>query len=417
MNLFQRVHARRRSTRILAVVGAASLILAACGTSSGTSGSSISTSSGSSTSTSGSSASSTSASGSPSTSGGGGGQSSSMIAAAKASVAKAEQAPTQISETTPLSKTPPRGKLIAFIGGATPPDDEANAGIEGAAKLLGWNTKRLTFDAANISTFNTALLQALTLHADYVVDSGITMDQISKSTLAQYKAANVPILAYNVTPIVQSAPYVSLVGGRNAFLGGGSVLADYFVADSNGAGKALNVNITAYPILTAYADSFDQQVKATCPSCSTVRKSVTFSDLVNGKIATNVISALRADRSIKYVVFDASSEISGLDSALTAAGITDVKLLGFGIDPTTVKSIKSGAAKAFVAYNFRYNGWAAVDSAARLSVGDPGVNPKSVSPSWLITSGNVGAVPSNALFQGPSDALKQFAALWHVPAS
>lgn len=340
-----------------------------------------------------------------------------VLAAAQAAVDEAVQVPTEISETTPLPSVPESGKLIVYVGGATPPEQEELQGIQEAAALLGWEVKSYSFDASDISTFDTALQQALREKPDYVVESGISVDLFSRSTVEDYKEAGVPILTINVTPIPTEEPFVPVYGGTNAFLHGGDVLADYFIADSQGQGKVLNVNITAYAILTAFSDRFDEKVAETCPTCTTVKLPQTFGDLINGSIPANVVSQLRADPSIKYVLFDNSAEANGLDAALDAAGLDDITAIGFAIDPSTVDSIESGgAAKAFMAYNFRYNGWAAVDAAARLSLGEPATNPESIAPTLLVTAENTDALSPDALFRGPDDALAQFAELWGVAA-
>ena len=340
-----------------------------------------------------------------------------VLAAATASVEEATTVPVKISETTPLGSVPPKDKVVVFVGGTSTPDAEALEGVQDAAALLGWQTKSFSFDAADISTFDTAMQQALRESPDYVVESGIGEDLFSKSTVDDYRDAKVPILAINVTPIPTEAPFVPVYGGTNAFLRGGEVLADWFVADSKGTGKVLNVNITSYPILTAFSDRFDEQVKSTCPSCTTTKLPQTFSDLVNGSIPANVVSQLRSDPSIKYVVFDNSAETNGLDAALGAAGLTDVKAIGFAIDPSTIASIDAGkSAKAFMAYNFRYNGWASVDTAARLAIDETATNPDSVAPTLLVTAENSSALSADALFRGPEDGLEQFAKLWGVHA-
>ncbi|MEV5409678.1 hypothetical protein AB0K60_12680 [Thermopolyspora sp. NPDC052614] len=177
------------------------------------------------------------------------------------------------------------------------------------------------------------------------------------------------------------------------------------------------INITTYATLTLFTDNFADHVAKTCPSCTTETIPVTISDALNGKLTTNVISKLRADRSIKYAVFDNSGEINGFDAALKAAGLTDVKVIGHSIDPVTVKSIESGQAKAFVAYDFRYAGLDSIDAAVRHSVGDETSNPKSSTPIQLITKDNLGELPADALFRRPDDALEQFKKLWLVAGS
>ena len=336
------------------------------------------------------------------------------IAAATASAQQAEEAPTAIAQTVPLSKKPPTGKLIAFLQDPAPPSVEQFAGLTDAAAAVGWRAESVKFNPADLATFNAGLLQALSMGADYVVNSGVPESQISKSTVERFKSAGVPIVVLDTTPVPQTETLLGDSGGESSRVRAGAQLADWFVADSQGTGSAVVVNITTYPTLTLFAESLEDQVEKTCPSCKTTPLKQTFDDALNGNLTANVVAKLRSDRTIKYAVFDNSAEIAGLDPALKAAGLDDIKLIGHSIDPTTVQSMQSGQAKTFMAYNFRYGGWRAMDIALRHSVGDPTEDPDAVTPYQLMTKDNVGQLPPEALFRAPDDSLEQFKKLWLV---
>ncbi|SFK07398.1 ABC-type sugar transport system, substrate-binding protein, contains N-terminal xre family HTH domain [Amycolatopsis sacchari] len=343
--------------------------------------------------------------------------SSAAIEGAQATVREAEKVPTTISATTPLTKRPPTGKSIVFLQDGTQPSVEIYGGIQEAAEALGWTARSIKFDPADLSTLNAGLLQALTTGADYVVDSGFPESQLSTSTVAKFKAAGVPIIVVGTTPVPETDTLLGDYSDQNHYVLAGKQLADWFVTDADGQGTALVVNLTTYPSLTLFTDSFSAEVAKICPSCRTDTIKSTIGDALKGTLTAQVIAKLRADRSIKYAVFDNSGEIAGLDAQLKTAGRTDVKVIGHGIDPVTLKSLESGQAKAFIAYNFRYSGWAATDIAARKSVGDPVANPKSVQPSQLITSATANQLPANAIFREPADGLQQFKKLWLVSGS
>jgi ribose transport system substrate-binding protein len=345
------------------------------------------------------------------------GASSTALAGAQTVVTEAEKVPTTISATTPLTKRPPTGKSIVFLQDGTQPSGEIFGGIQEAAQTVGWTASSIKFDPSDLSTLNAGLLQALTTGADYVVDSGFPESQLSKSTVAKFKAAGVPIIVVGTTPVPETDTLLGDSSDQNHYVLAGKQLADWFIVDSQGNGKAVVVNLTTYPSLTLFTDNFSAEAAKICPSCKTDTVKSTIGDALKGTLTTQVIAKLRADRSIKYAVFDNSGEIAGLDAQLKTAGLTDVKVIGHGIDPVALKSLESGQAKAFIAYNFRYAGWAAMDIAVRKSVGDPVGNPKSVQPSQLITSATASQLPADAVFRAPADGLQQFAKLWLVSGS
>lgn len=344
--------------------------------------------------------------------------SSGAAAAAKAAVKAAEQEPTTIAATKPLSKAPPRDKLVVFLNGGGTNNDETLGGLTQGAEVYGWTIKSLTINPGDISTVNTGLLQALTLKADYVVLPGFPEAQLSKSTLAKFKDAGVKIIIPSTTPVPRTETLLGLSADTNSRILAGKQLADWFVDDSKGKGKAVIFNVTTYPNLTVFVKSFEDQVKKTCPACRTKTVSVTFGDVVSGALPPKVVSELRTDRSFEYAVFDNSLEITGLDPALQAAGLTKIKVIGHSMDPVTVKSLTSGQAKAFIAISFRYAGLDSMDTAYRDSVGDSTAQtPDMTVPSRLITKANVDQVPADGNFQAPKDALEQFTKLWLAPSA
>ena len=345
---------------------------------------------------------------------GGGEVSADALAEAQAAAQEAMQAPTEIPVTTPLSAKPPTGKLIVYLRDPAPASAEIWDGLQQAATAVGWRSEAVKFDPTDLSSFNAGLLQALSMGADYVVDAGIPESQLSRSTVAKFEEAGVPLVVVGTTPVPHTDTLLGDHSDENARVLNGQQLADWFVADSQGEGKAAVVNITTYPTLTLFADSFAEHVSETCPDCEIDPIKVTFGDALDGTLTSSVIAKLRADRSIKYAVFDNSAEIFGLDAQLKAAGLDDVKVIGHSIDPTTVESFAKGQAEAFVAYDFSYTGLAAVDVAVRHSVGDEPGDRDAAQPSQLITSDNIDSLPPTAIFRGPADALEQFKQLWLV---
>ena len=113
----------------------------------------------------------------------------------------------------------------------------------------------------------------------------------------------------------------------------GKVLADFFIADSNGKGNIVIEHVPAYPILDGFTDGFQAEVKELCPDCKVKIQEITIPDLVAGKVPSVMVSALRSNPDANYVGFDVGPFATGIDAALASAGLSNkVKIIGEAAD-------------------------------------------------------------------------------------
>ena len=381
------VQRRNRRTRHLLTVSGAALVaatLAACGSSSGSSAPSSSTQ----------------------TAGTG------THAALQAVVDKAMVAPTSIPLTTPLKSAPPKGMTIVYLQCEVSQCKEGGEGVQQATSTLGWTLKTIPFKSTDPATLASAFQQALQLKPFAVVIAGVP-EVLWKNQEAAYKEAGIPIIPFFVGPIDLSSTVIANIGNLNDNGYFGKVLADWFIADSQGTGRALVANVPAYQVLTSVSDAFEKEVASQCAACKLTKLDVTATQLGTGAFSSVIISALQKDPSIKYVMATDGVFIDPLPAALAGAGLGGtVKVIAQGGDAQNIIDLKAGRLSALTGLPTIYAGWISLDVAIRhyegMSMpsdgGDGGV------PTQLLTKASVGSV--TGVFELPTDFRDQIKKLW-----
>jgi ribose transport system substrate-binding protein len=150
----------------------------------------------------------------------------------------------------------------------------------------------------------------------------------------------------------------------------GPLMADWAIADSNGAANILVVSIPDFAVLKAETDAYAAQVAKNCANCNVTELNVTLDDLIGGKVPAAVASALQADSSINYVFNSFGDLPGGVTAALKSAGL-DEGITVYGQDFSTIdlQEIVDGTMGAWSTDPKGYAGWLMVDAAARHSVG------------------------------------------------
>jgi ribose transport system substrate-binding protein len=337
-----------------------------------------------------------------------------FVAAARAAAAVAQKPPTKINQTVPLAKAPAKGKTFIYLQNITPADTTTAAAVKRAVLAAGWKYDVLTWDPANLATLQAAYTQALQKGANYVGTDGAAETWISPSVIKAYRKAKAHIIMAGYGPIentdVVNTDPSSAISRKVA----GKLLADWFIADSGGKGSALVSSFASYPILVAMVDGFKAEVAAKCPGCKVKVHKFTPADLAK-QLAT-LTSDLRANSSLKYLLFDYAGFGAGVDSALKAAKLGYVKIGGVGTLPTTADALRSGAETAWVAYSWAYSGYALADVAFRLDQNmTAGLKEIRTMPVQLLTKKSIGNQKGD--WEQPVNTLQQFQKLWHVGAS
>jgi ribose transport system substrate-binding protein len=384
---------RARGFAVIVGMVAVALALTACGSSSSSTSSDAPASSGS------------TATNAAASSGSG------SVSAAAAALAPYKSLPTTINITTPLNSAPPKGKTIVMLGTNNPSNVIIQQGMAKLAKTAGWNFSVVSYDPANPGTFTQAETTALSKHPQYLVEAGLPL---TAAQLAMAKNAGAKWILDSVYPVQVKDPVIGQVDAyaQDALMG--KIIADYFISDSGGKGNAVIEHIPSYPILDGFTTGFGNEVKAKCPDCKTSTTNITIPDLVAGKAGSELVSALRSDSGANYLVFDDGPFADGITSALSAAGLSKVKVIGEAADQAGLAALKNGTEAAWTGFDPGYQALENMDIAFRDSEGATiPVDQEAQQPTQLLTKDTIGSTTN---WSAPADAETQFLKLWHLSA-
>jgi ribose transport system substrate-binding protein len=344
------------------------------------------------------------------------GASSGDVSAAQAIVDNFSKTPTSIPLTTPLKSKPPSQVTVVWMQCKLPQCIQIGQGVGPAAKALGWNLKVISYDSANPANLVSGMQQALQYRPSAVINSGLP-EATWASVLPAYKAANVPIITSDIGPQVVGFPVIANLYGTADTENNAQAIGNWFIADSGGNGKALLVDVPSFPVLHAFSESFKNVVSRGCGGCTVSTLSATIPDVEGGQLNAEITSALRKDPSIKYLVVCDAAFIDTLPSSMSAAGLSGtVKIAGAWGDKVTEGYLATGQMQAFTGFATEYQGWQAIDAAARYLEGAPGTVLSDPSdgglPIQLLTKDSL-QTPSDS-YNYPSNFADEFLKLWHV---
>lgn len=369
----------RNALRRGAVGGAAAvaalLALAACGSSSSSSSSS-SASAPASAAASASGAASASAPAS-SASAAAGGDAAALVAKMSAGAFSAPA-----GDPLPIQKG--KSLFIVSCGQSLVVCSEPVQGVVDAAQAAGWTTK--IYDTqTDPAKFGAGVSQGIAAKPDAIVLMSIDCS-LAKSPVQQAIDAGIQIMTMQSIDCNDAAGdgSAALYTGREPLISGYNSFADWqramsgdrlaWVAEQTG-GKAniLLLNEPEYPIYQAITQGAEAGIKQYCPDCTVTSMDFSFAD-AGAKFQQKVQQALLQNPDTNVILApDDSTVLSGVSAAVTQAGKTDsVKVVGFGGDPASIDLIRTnGGQNMTLANDFRWWGWAAVDSLNSLFQGKP----------------------------------------------
>ena len=375
----------RRAGVLLAV--AAALSLAACSSSS-------STSSGSTSATSGSG--------------------SGLSAADQAGLTKAEALvaaqtvrPTSITDTVKVTKPIPSGLTIDFVPCGSPECLLEGAIVKQAASLVGWKTDVLTNDGTPQGD-KAAFAQVVRNKAAAVLYTAIPASTFASDVPAM-KANGTFVSTCCVTDAVGPSTGIGYeIDGPSQVGPVGGSQAAWIAADSKDKADSVFVNIPAFSILATQATDFMSGMKTYCPTCKTSEINIALANLASAP--DTIVSYLRANPSVNYVVASTDAITLGLPEALKAAGLTNVKIVGQGATPTNIQYLHSGEEAADAAFPYYEVMYAMVNSAIQDKAGMP-VAASVAPPKWLLTPTNAPNTTAQ-VFPVVTSYESQYEALW-----
>jgi ABC-type sugar transport system substrate-binding protein len=328
------------------------------------------------------------------------------VAQARAILAAASKRPTSIGLTAAVGRKIPTGKKIVYISCATISACTAHIKYIGdAAKKLGWSASMITTDGSPQQQ-QAAFESALRSGASGIILTGFVRANL-ETQVQEAKAKGVPVsVCCSTDPIGNGVIYNTSTVSQNGRIG--KYLAAKVVADTNGKASVLYVNVSAFPILAAVGTSFEQWLGKLCTSCKYDSIDIALSALGKG-VPDTVVSYIRAHPDTNYVVLSESGSLApGLSAALSAAGLSKVKIIGQGPGIAEFQEIRSGSFEGGVPFDFQEIDWMMVDAIVRYQAHAP--VKLTAPPLWFITKQNV--PQTTGLFPIVPNYKAQFLKLW-----
>jgi hypothetical protein len=315
---------------------------------------------------------------------------------------------------TKLPKAPPKGKVVVYLGTSEVSNAEVASAVKQVAALAGWKYHFVSYDAANPATFISAMNTAVAEHANYVMEAGTPLPSAVINTA---KAHHIKIALDAVYPGSVSGPVIDISDGHAQDDLMGRMVADEFIVDSGGKGKAVEEAVPQYPILTAFSQGFQSQVRADCPKCKISVANVSIPQLQAGQLNSVVVGAVRSHPGYNYLVSDDGPFFEAIVSALSAQGIHGEKILGEAGDAAGITGIKNGTELAWTGYSVVFAAWEMMDAAFHNAEGKPVPAADATQPTQMITKSNAGGISLNPNIGGwnyPTNGLQQLERLWHL---
>jgi ribose transport system substrate-binding protein len=330
------------------------------------------------------------------------------VTAAKQLTDTSATRPTQITQAKPIDKPIPTGKKITFISCGVEACAVQGPILADGAKMLGWSVKQVGTDGSPEKVQN-AFQAAIRGGANAVIIDAADKDALA-GPISAAKAKGVEVVT--CCSLAQQGKDVLFNTGtpeQNAPIG--KMLAGKVVADSAGKANSLYVNVSAFAILAAVGQTFEQEYKRLCADCGFGKIDIPLTSL--GKDAPDrIVSYLRSHPKVNYIVLSESGSLGpGLPAALQAAGLADkVKIVGQGGNQQVYQDVSSGKIAAVTPSSLYGYDYSMLDALARKWAGVP---VQQTSPEfWLMTKENMPSSINGPAFPIVQDYKNQWAKLW-----
>lgn len=198
----------------------------------------------------------------------------------------------------------------------------------------------------------------------------------------------------------------------------GAMIAQWFVADSEGQGKALIMSSDDNSSSPDVWGAMEAEIERLCPDCEYSREDSTVPEWGDGTLQNRAKALLQADPEITHIlaVFDAMT--LAIEPALVELGMEgDVKVAGFNGTPAVLANVQAGTAvKVDVGNPNMWFSAGAVDAVYSVLQGEEPIEDAGV-PFRMFWSDNVGDIDTSQ--EDPVDwygidPLAEYRALWGI---
>ena len=293
-----------------------------------------------------------------------------VIAKAKAVLAPFENKVTAFPVSANLTSVP-KGDTIAVMDCGTSVCGLLFSLVEAAATAAGISVTHYLSGPTTQETVTawTAMLASLPSAVITLPAAPISIEPY----LLTLKADKIPVVTSGIPwTAAQATKYgigAQQVGTRWATITG-DLLAAYAVQTHGLKANILFENVPDISFGPAMTTDFQREMKVLCKTCK-----VTIIDIpietMGTTDTTQEVAALQAHRQINIVASVSSETFYGLPAALSAAGITNVKLVGNAPAPQNLADIQAGTEAGGMGFDAPVSAWTDVDAVMRLLNGQP----------------------------------------------
>lgn len=150
------------------------------------------------------------------------------------------------------------------------------------------------------------------------------------------------------------------------------------------------MSVSAYPNLTLISNAVTSGIKANCASCTEATLDVPVTS-IGTDLPSRITSYLSAHPNVNWVYVGFADMLSGVPASLSAAGLSNVKIVTIDRTTATETYMKSGDALVMTAgFDVAEMMWRSVDYLARLWTGTSEAQNTAVNslPLWVQTKAN-----------------------------
>jgi len=200
-----------------------------------------------------------------------------------------------------------------------------------------------------------------------------------------------------------------------AYTANGELMADWVIADSDGAAKSVFIQIAAFPVLETMEKAYAAHLEKQCPACSYENVTVQGTD-IGKNLPSRVVSYLQSKPDTDYVVISFGGMVLGVPEALKAAGLSDkVKVVSQAGLNLNFNYIKDGGQAVDLTLSHLNLAYAALDAAARAINGQSLDELPASLPGIFLTQDNLDFSPEeNTTWPMDEELENQYKTAWGV---
>lgn len=298
------------------------------------------------------------------------------------------QTPVGLEGLPKIEKAIPSGKKVTFVTCAPAACAPPGKYFEQSANILGWKTKVVNAGETP-SSEQEAMQNTVNEKPDAVVIEGLDPSVVTDQVEA-LKNEGVTVLLWQIAGVENEVPKLYTIPGPSHYEEITKAMAAASVVAGGEEAVIGHMTVPAFPIYKETIDpEFNKAVEELCPKCKVEDYEIPISAL--GKNATQLITNfVRGHSGMNVIVNDQDVTGLGLDAALKAAGLSEVKIIGLYPTEANYPDLEAGTEFALLPDPYHEIAALCVDSLARIYTGgSPEPDIKTTAPVVIWTEENL----------------------------